>query len=216
MVLVAVRHALSIFNVLKKSRPDCSLTSEGLKQAKSLRGSFAHVVCSPMRRTQQTLDLSGINYSSLEYNDLARERRDDICDFMLSEPQVRETHFGFADRMYRLDRMLASLEVTHPEVLLVSHAYVILALSRIRENKELPVNEAAYIEISSKYNENWIPNAQFIELPSFCDLTSADHHACTGNCDSSQSESSVMPPLHTSISTSPFLSKSFVSQGNHK
>jgi broad specificity phosphatase PhoE len=193
MVLVAVRHALSVFNVLKKSRPDCALSSEGMQQAKLLSGHFSHIVCSPLRRAKQTLELSGITYNSLEYNELARELRDDVCDFTASEPQVRESYIEFADRIVRLNQRLESVEASHPEVLLVAHAYVILAIARIRENKRLPMDEADGLEIATEYSTNCIPNARFIELPASECLASTNYRPRSDNCCNRQSEGTVVP-----------------------
>lgn len=165
MVLVCIRHALSVFNVMGKSRPDCSLAAAGIAQAKRVVGQFGHVVCSPMLRAKQTLELSSIQYSSLEYDEDAREKRDDPCDFFPHEPAVRETHIQFANRMKRLNDKLASLEEWNSSVLLVAHAYVILAISRLREGKPLPADDVDAMAIAAEYHENCVPNARLIPMP---------------------------------------------------
>ena len=148
-----------------RSRPDCSLAAAGIAQAKRVVGEFNYVVCSPMLRTKQTLELSSIRYGTLEFDEDAREKRDDACDFFPHEPDVRETHIHFAGRMQRLNDKLSSLEEWNPRVLLVAHAYVVLAISRIREGKQLPMDEADAVALVSEYHHNCVPNARFIPMP---------------------------------------------------
>lgn len=165
MVLVCIRHALSVFNVMGRSRPNCSLAAAGIAQAKRVVGEFNHVVCSPMLRAKQTLELSSIRYDTLEFDEDAREKRDDACDFFPHEPTVRETYIEFSVRMKRLNDKLTSLEEWNPSVLLVAHAYVVLAISRIREGKPLPMDEEDAIALALEYHGNCVPNARLIPMP---------------------------------------------------
>jgi broad specificity phosphatase PhoE len=191
MVLICVRHAQSIFNALGRSKPDCCLSAAGIKQASTLKGHFCHIVCSPMLRTQQTLRLSQLTYSSYEADDDARERRDDICDFTAHEPTVRESHIAFAARIQRLNVKLSHLETVHEQVLLVSHAYVIIALQRIRNKQSLPMDDDDACKIAQEYTPASVPNAQLILLPS----TPSVAHRYTSKCDGSscQNKSAVLP-----------------------
>ena len=148
-----------------RSRPDCSLAAAGIAQAKRIFGEFNYVVCSPMLRAKQTLQLSSIKYSTLEFDEDAREKRHDTCDFFPHEPAVRETYIEFTDRMQRLNDKLSSLEEWNSSVLLVAHAYVVLAISRIREGKPLPMDETDAVALASEYHDNCIPNARFIPMP---------------------------------------------------
>ena len=191
MVLICVRHAQSVFNALGRSKPDCSLSAAGIKQARLLRGHFCHIVCSPMLRAQQTLELSKLTYSSCETDDDAREKRDNVCDFAAHEPTLRESHIAFATRMQRLNVKLCSLESVYEQVLLVSHAYVILALQRIRNEQSLPMDDDDVCKIAHEYTYKAIPNAQLILLPS----TPSVAHRYTSKCDGSscQNKSAVLP-----------------------
>ena len=166
MVLVCVQHGQSVFEALGRSKPNCSLSATGIKQAQLLRGHFCHVVCSPMLRAQQTLKLSRLTYSSYETDDDAREKRDNVCDFMSHEPALRESHIAFATRMQRLNVKLCSLESVHDQVLLVCHAYVILALQRIRNQQSLPIDDDDACAIAAEYTPTVVPHAQLILLPS--------------------------------------------------
>lgn len=192
MVLVALRHAQSIFNVLKRSRPDCSLSAEGIRQAKLLQGEFCHVVCSPLRRAKQTLETSSITYKSIEYEELAREKKDDVCDFLPSEPNERETLLAFATRMHKLDARLQSLELAHTNVLLVAHAYVILALQRMRKGLSLPTDTEDLAHIASSYSDDHVPNAQFLVIPSSREPSFTRYHASSSNSGNGKGEGSVV------------------------
>lgn len=181
MVLICVRNAQSMFDSLGRSRPDCSLSATGIKQSKLLMGHFCHIVCSPMVRAQQTLKLSRLAYSSHETDDDAREKRDRACDFTTHEPTLRETHIAFASRIQRFNAKLCLLESVHEQVLLVSHAYVILALQRIRNGQQLPMDDDDVRGIADEYTPKMIPNAQLILLPS----TPSVAHRYTSKCDGS-------------------------------
>ena len=188
MVLVCVRNAQSIFNARGRSKPDCSLSAAGIKQAKILKGHFCHIVCSPMLRAQQTLKLSKITYSSYETDEDARERKDDICDFTAHEPTVRESHIAFAARMTRLNTKLSHLESVHEQVLLVCHAYVILALQRIRNGLSLPMDDDDARAIADEYTSTNIPNAQLIMLHSTPLITHSNACKCDGSSCQKKSE----------------------------
>jgi len=177
MVLDVVRHAESVYNQIGKSGPDCPLSADGMLQARCLSGDYDCIVCSPMRRTRQTLELSSITYRELMYEDLARERRDDVCDFMHNEPQERETFIAFADRMRRLNCRLTALERSHGRVLLVAHAYVLLALLRIRSGKTLPLDFEEQASILKEYTSQVIPNAEIIHLDTAVEQSSANDSA---------------------------------------
>ena len=191
MVLVGLRHAQSIFNVTKRSRPDCGLSAEGVRQAKLLKGVFAYVVCSPLVRTRRTLELSSITYGNIEYEELARERRDDICDFLPSEPGVKETHIDFATRMKKLDERLRSLERAHPQVLLVAHAYVLIALQRLRSGLRLPLDNDEAQAIGAEYGEDSTPNARLFNLP--YGGSSTDYQTGRGDGANSECQSTILP-----------------------
>lgn len=138
-----------------------------------------------------------------------------MCDFTASEPQVRESYIGFADRIQKLNQRLESIEASHP-VMLIAHAYVILAIARIRENKRLPMDEADGVEIAAEYSTNCIPNARFIELPASACLASTNYCPRSDDGGGSQSEGAVVPQLHAPVSTSPLLSKTLTSQAHNE
>ena len=61
--------------------PDPSLTPEGQQQAAALKGHYDLVICSPLRRTLQTLHCSRVTYRRLMVSELCREQRDhNICN----------------------------------------------------------------------------------------------------------------------------------------
>ena len=51
---------------------------------------FDLVICSPLKRTIQTLEYSNIKYKKIIYNKLFREFKTDICDFFEDEEIIYE------------------------------------------------------------------------------------------------------------------------------
>jgi len=193
MVLTVVRHAESVYNQLGRSGPDCPLTAEGILQAKALTGYYDYTVCSPMRRTRDTLSLSKITSGEIQFEELARERRDDICDFLANEPNERETFIAFAARMKRLYGRLLALESQHGNVLLVAHAYVILAVHRLRLNKSLPLGNDDLQKMITEYTIQSVPNARLIKMPDPPSIGLAGNSTARNDSSKCEAESDVMP-----------------------
>ena len=80
MKVTFLRHCRSIFNELKTSEKDCDLSEFGKEQATGLHGKWDIIVCSIMKRTRKTLELSKLEGEKIFYSDLCREVKRDICE----------------------------------------------------------------------------------------------------------------------------------------
>jgi broad specificity phosphatase PhoE len=125
------RHAQSMQNI-GHSIPDSPLSDEGRQQAAKLTGKFDVVVCSVMRRCQETLHYSTITYDRLIIEPLFREEMGAGGNELLNEKQLpweREPYEHMFIRAqqftFMLEQVLKSVsesESTTKRVLLVGHA----------------------------------------------------------------------------------------------
>ena len=139
MKITFLRHCRSIFNELLYSDKDCDLSVKGVEQAKALQGDYDIVICSVMRRARRTLELSKIRSGSIEYTDLCREWRNDICDFLdhENEQNNRETPEELGIRIQKFCEWIkGKYERSGKRILVVTHADFVYKLT----------NEAKYLE----------------------------------------------------------------------
>ena len=128
MKVTFLRHATSIFNELHTSEKDCDLSEAGKKQAADLSGEYDIVFCSIMKRAKQTLALSQIRYTKVNYTHVCREKKTDICDFLPNEDQTKtETEENVEHRIYLLKVMLNQYQ--GKKILVVSHGDFIYQLN---------------------------------------------------------------------------------------
>jgi broad specificity phosphatase PhoE len=112
-MLTLIRHAESIYNYkLAKGQvlqglEDCGLTKNGIKQAKSLTGSYDIVFLSPMKRCVETWQHSKIKTNCVITCPLLREYKQDICDFFIGEPQIKETESELLNRIENIKQYLS-------------------------------------------------------------------------------------------------------------
>lgn len=116
-----LRHAESIFNRDLISEKDCALTEKGVQQASNVEGQYDIVICSMMKRTCQTLENSKITYGRVIFTDLCREKRQDVCDYLSYEDEVKETEEELEKRIARFTYFLKSQVSPYNSVLVVSH-----------------------------------------------------------------------------------------------
>ncbi len=132
-----VRHAESNFNASGETIDDMDtdLSSLGEEQATKLCGNFDLIICSPLRRTRRTLELSQIKYKELHFSSDAREFRQKNCDFMEGEERYDETEEQMMDRITKLKKRLISEAKKGQKVLLVGHYWTLWYLtSYIKED----------------------------------------------------------------------------------
>jgi broad specificity phosphatase PhoE len=131
MKIQVLRHAQSVFNKFLTSEKNCDLTEEGKEQAQALQGDFDIVICSPLKRTIATLDLSQINYGKLMYTSLCREKRADICDFLEEEDETKkETDEELNQRIEAFKIYMKANCSSFHSVLVVTHGDFIHALGK--------------------------------------------------------------------------------------
>lgn len=119
------RHAQSLFNIGQSTKPDCSLSEQGKKDAKTLlQGEYDIVICSNLRRSQETLNHSSVKYGKMIVSPLCREMKNASCDFLEDEKQVQETEEEVHKRIKEFQRFLKLLVSTHTpkKVLIISHS----------------------------------------------------------------------------------------------
>ena len=126
MEVVLLRHAESTANINPSEcrRRNVPLSPHGEQQAANLSGDFDIVFCSPLRRTRQTLDLSGIRYRELIIASEVRE----IIDFpsnLLTDEEVDDNYYenydSITDRCTRFFERLQSIYEPGRRILVVSH-----------------------------------------------------------------------------------------------
>ncbi len=134
-----LRHAQSIFNANLTSEKDCDLTDLGKHQASEVQGEYDVVFCSVMKRAQQTLAYSKIKSGRVIYTLHCREKRVDICDFLVDENETdKESDEELQERIAVFLSFLKSTVSPHQSVLVVSHGDFIHALGK--KSKSYPQN----------------------------------------------------------------------------
>lgn len=132
-MLRLLRHSQSRFNVdPTQSHPqirDCGLTSLGIQQSSHLTGHYDAIIMSPLQRANQTLSHSKITYDHIITTPLARECRFDMCDFLTTEPFIKETHVECLTRATLLKEFLILQSQTHQNILLIAHRDIIWYLT---------------------------------------------------------------------------------------
>ncbi len=107
MNVTFLRHCESLFNIDESSEErDVKLSDRGEFQAKTLVGEYDLIICSPLKRTRQTLNLSHLKSQHIIYTNLCREIRIDMCDFMLDEPLKLETDEDVKKRITQFKKFL--------------------------------------------------------------------------------------------------------------
>ncbi|PAA88139.1 hypothetical protein BOX15_Mlig020676g2, partial [Macrostomum lignano] len=119
------RHAESTYNAHGDSSPDVPLSERGRAQAKALSGHYHIVLCSPMQRARQTIELSKITYSKMLVVPELREVVSVSSDHLAHERSWHETGSQAQERCAAVLQLLKSEAAAaaggSPRILLVSH-----------------------------------------------------------------------------------------------
>ena len=163
MPIYLLRHAESEFNVNRESKvKNCSITENGIEQCKKLKSDvkFDLVLCSTLKRTRQTLKYSNLDYDKVEYIELIREHKNNLCDFYEDEEENYEDDRELKMRVDRIKKMLKKYNDKYNDknILVVSHADIIWYLTssvvgKIRfgswfENCQLEEYDLEYLNIT--------------------------------------------------------------------
>lgn len=124
------RHAQSMNN-LGHNSIDSPLSPEGRLQATKLQGYFDYIVCSPLRRAQETLHYSNITYGELIICPEFKERIFCESEAMLHDKRTSESDEEFFPRIEKFRQILTNLcnKVRPAEgqpvkkILLIGHGY---------------------------------------------------------------------------------------------
>ena len=138
MTIHFLRHAESEYNADRNNKiKNCSITQKGIEQSTKINStSYDLVICSPLKRTIQTLEYSNIKYKKLEYNILFREHKTDICDFFEDEDVIYESEEDIINRINECRILLLKKIKKYENILIVGHADFFWYLSsKIIENE---------------------------------------------------------------------------------
>ncbi len=128
-----LRHAESRHNVSVRTysnsdfrEVDVDLSAHGERQARNVTGEYDLVLCSPLKRTRRTLELSKIKYKELKIVPEARELVGSQCDCLEGENFITpESHIQMKERMVRLKQRISEEAESGKKILLVSHYFTI-------------------------------------------------------------------------------------------
>ena len=120
--ITLIRHAQSIFNANNDMTKNGGITEEGKRVASQLRGSFDLVICSTLKRARQTLDYSEIEYSSVVFTDLCRERMDgNPTNCFNGQTNFIESDEDFKCRIFEFKIMLKKKAKKYNKICVISH-----------------------------------------------------------------------------------------------
>ena len=149
-----VRHAQSLANAGDTTTYDVPLTPTGRSQASTISLHVDHVVCSPMRRTIETLRYSDTIYSSWTINNLCRERISSIADTLLTEIFEIESDEIYHDRLINLAKYILSEFKKYKSIAIFCHGCVIKSIigKRVHNAEINLIDEQTLIDvINGKY-----------------------------------------------------------------
>lgn len=111
--ITLIRHGQSQFNIsIDTTNPNlinCPLTEYGIIQSNNLTFEFDLLILSPLKRAQQTFTHSNIKCKNVITNDLFREYKTNICDFLETEEPNYETETQFLNRIRQAKTYIKSL-----------------------------------------------------------------------------------------------------------
>jgi broad specificity phosphatase PhoE len=116
-----LRHCQSVFNATGLQVPDIELSEAGKQHASTITGQFDIVICSPLKRARQTLELSRIVCGAVEHFEDAREIPDgNIINHYPSETPVPFTQEDVDRRLTNLREKIKGYP-SSTRVLVVGH-----------------------------------------------------------------------------------------------
>ena len=150
MPIYLMRHAESLFNTGESNDKDVALSEKGKSQASGINKEVDIVICSPLKRCQQTLQYSQIKYSELKIEPLVREMRTDTSDFLEGEEEIIETEPEIQTRIAAFKAYLKTLDINQ-SILVLTHSDFIWYLT-------------SYLHTDGEYYGKHTDNCEIIEL----------------------------------------------------
>lgn len=130
-MLYFIRHGESLSNIGHKHIYDSPLTDKGREQAANLTGHVDHIICSPLRRAKETLICSNISYSSIEINNMCREKKCGIPSSLLFEELDEQSTQDYIIRLQNLCKHIISCTKLYNTIAIICHKCVIASLTGI-------------------------------------------------------------------------------------
>jgi len=137
-----IRHGQSFSNIGYPLIKDSPLTEKGKKQASDLNFKIDTIICSPMRRTKETLKYSKILYKKMFIHNTARELICEPGDCFKFEDFEMEDVTSFNNRMRFFTNKIYLLSQHTSSIGIITHGCVIKALIEKKvDNCEIHVLE---------------------------------------------------------------------------
>jgi len=123
-----LRHAESTHNASKGEveQVDADLSPLGEEQAREVKGEYDLVLCSPLRRTKRTVELSQLKYNEIKYLTDLREVRFTSAELMEGENYaLPETTENASERVRRLKEQLKKELSSGRNILVATHSAIV-------------------------------------------------------------------------------------------
>lgn len=133
-MIYLIRHGESEFNAGVSTSRDCSVTELGFLQSARLSLNVDVVLCSSMKRAQQTFAGSKVSCKKVIYDDICREMVDGSPGNFKDSESAIESPEQFEQRMKTLKGYLSYLQLTYGSVAVFTHYGVIKFLTGINSN----------------------------------------------------------------------------------
>lgn len=130
-MLYFIRHGESLSNVGHKHIYDSPLTDKGREQASYLTGEVDHIICSPLRRAKETLICSNLKYSTIEINNLCREKKCGIPSSLFFEEIEDQNNESYIMRLQKLCQHITDCLKKYTTIAIVCHKCVITSLTGV-------------------------------------------------------------------------------------
>lgn len=127
MSVFLLRHGESTANSGEDDCIDAGLSAKGVEQARAVVGRFDLAVVSPLRRAQQTLELSAIQANLQIVESLCRERVIHHRDTLVGEAFRAETDEEFWKRVELFRAKISAWSEANDTILVVGHSYFFAA-----------------------------------------------------------------------------------------
>jgi broad specificity phosphatase PhoE len=160
-MLTFIRHAEALHNVvIEYTDRNPALTDTGLAQSQQLNGSFDLVLCSPLKRTMETLRHSHIQYQSIEICKLLREHVTESADLFEEEMEFIESEGQLLERLKLLKDHIMKTESykNKKPILLITHSDLIWYFS---SQKKTFIQDGS--EVTERFG-TWVENAGIHEM----------------------------------------------------
>lgn len=129
-MLYFLRHGETYFTKYGIFEADVPLIADGIIKAQQINLTVDTVICSPLRRTRETLHHSNIIYSELIISELAREEMNgNQINYLIGERIVLEENF--TQRLEALKSLINTYTLCGKSVLVISHHGVISKLVNV-------------------------------------------------------------------------------------